>query len=149
MFGASYFAPTYFGRPYFGPEADEPVVATTGGGWIETKASQRAREKRDEDEKRVHQAIMAGLANAYDRATGNLPAIEAVAGPDAKPAKAATAVMQASVSQIVAVKAELVALAVDIRDNQSAHDRLLQAIDAAIQAAIDQDEDDIEMLLLA
>ena len=141
-------------------------IVTVGGGFSEAYRKNalerfKARERYEDDEAAREKLLADAIAAAYDKATGQ--AREAVLDaaqiePDlpSRPSKvefrrAAQSTLRADLAQLAQMRDALQAIAAEQQGIAAERDRarLARILDDAIQAAIEQDEDDIEMLILA
>lgn len=126
--------------------ADTPAAAEppAGGGWLPTRAQERAERKRRRDKDRGRDDLRESLARAYAAVFGEAPPL--LADGDALPATRA-ALADTSASPVATLPAPA---AVDWGELDATVAQMQAAIRelVAIKAAIEEDEAEVEMLLL-
>ena len=143
----------------------EPAAQTSGGysAAYERNARERfkARERYEDNEAAREKLLADAIAAAYDKATGQareavLEAAQIEPDQPSRPSKiefrrAAQSTLRADLAQIAQMRDALNAIALEQQGIAAERNRvrLVRMLDDAIQAAIEQDEEDIEMLLLA
>lgn len=143
----------------------EPAAQPSGGysAAYERNARERfkARERYEDDEAAREKLLADAIAAAYDKATGQareavLEAAQIEPDQPSRPSKvefrrAAQSTLRADLAQLAQMRDALNAIALEQQGIAAERDRvrLARMLDDAIQAAIEQDEEDIEMLLLA